>query len=311
MADPIPVPPDPVPVPPDPNPKPPPMPIDIPKWILVVIVAIGVAFGTGFLFGQRHPIGPTPPQPGPGPGPIPPLVIPTKDNPVVTGTMDKAGNWIPQSVFEIPVGSADPIFYKTFKDAKGAWFSPPGNYKLYWYPDHVIFNPHEDGEWMLGVNCAVDGQAVDPLYVKVRSGKGPQPPPIPPDPGPGPIPKPIPPPIDSQSFKALVIYKDPKLDPDGFDKAQKIVLSGDWASYMKTKMVGSNPCWRFFPEDIQFPDASHAMWQKAMQRPRTATPWLILSNGTANLGWEGPLPINGTTADNVAATMALVRKVGG
>lgn len=279
------------------DPPAPVQPTQIPTgWLIGCVCCLIAGAIGGVLYGQRHPV--TPPGPGPVPPNPVPIVEPTKDHPIV---LDKDS-------YEFSVGSAEPINYKTFKGAKGVWFTPPGKYKCYWYPDHLIFNPQEEGEWVLGVTCAVDGQAVDPLYVKVKSGKGPQPPPVPPGPGPQPPgPTPIPAPIESPDFKALVIYDD--ADSDGKDKATKIVTSGDWAVYMKGKMKGSDPAWRFFPKDVVFPDASHAVWQKAMTRPRTALPWLILSDGKT--GWEGPLPITGDSAANIAATMALVRKVGG
>jgi hypothetical protein len=48
---------------------------------------------------------------------------------------------------------------------------------------------------------------------------------------------------------------------------------------------------------------SNPIWEKAMARPRTTVPWLIISNGVT--GYEGPLPAN------KAAMMELLGKHGG
>lgn len=47
------------------------------------------------------------------------------------------------------------------------------------------------------------------------------------------------------------------------------------------------PKWRIFDSDTDLSKVE-ALWQEAMKRPRTAIPWLIVSNGRT--GHEGVLP---------------------
>jgi len=45
------------------------------------------------------------------------------------------------------------------------------------------------------------------------------------------------------------------------------------------------------------------IWEQAMARPRTALPWILISDGVR--GYEGPLPAT------ITETLVLLRKFGG
>jgi len=49
----------------------------------------------------------------------------------------------------------------------------------------------------------------------------------------------------------------------------------------------NNVQWRMFDDDTDL-SLTEQKWQDAMGRPRTATPWIVCSNGQT--GYEGPLP---------------------
>lgn len=122
-------------------------------------------------------------------------------------------------------------------------------------------------------------------------------PPIPPDPDPiPPDPKPKPP-IPGEGLKVLLTYESGDLSK--MTLAQLTALnSANWRMYVK----GKGGEWRAYDKDLG--DASKdAQWvQDALKRPRTGTPWIVISNGQT--GYEGPVPAN---LDDL---MALLKKYG-
>lgn len=128
---------------------------------------------------------------------------------------------------------------------------------------------------------------------------GPQPPkpdPVPPNPSPAPIAEP--------GFRVLVVYETADLPQ--LPRAQQQILTGpEVRGYLDQKCAKASGTaeWRFFDKDTQFPSTCDSVWCKAMKRPRTALPWLIVSDGKS--GYEGPLP------PTVAETLDLLKKWGG
>ena len=156
---------------------------------------------------------------------------------------------------------------------------------------------------------AVGGDPSEPAVCVVVIGDAPPVPPGPTPPGPNPPgptpPDPSPAPIPAAGLRVLIVFESAeatKLPP-----AQQTILYGqqmrDWLN-AKCAMGpdGKTREWRIYDKDVAM-GAESKLWQDAMKRPRTAVPWLIVSNGVG--GWEGPL------SANVDDTMAILKKFGG
>ena len=122
--------------------------------------------------------------------------------------------------------------------------------------------------------------------------------------GPGPDPpKPDDPaPIDILGLRVLFVIETadmPRLPSDQqsilYSETVRLYLSANCA-----KNAAGQPEWRILDQDTVFPDQCDSVWCKTLARPRTATPWVVISNGVT--GFEGPLPAN------VTDFMALVRQ---
>ncbi len=138
-------------------------------------------------------------------------------------------------------------------------------------------------------------------------------PPIPPTPDPhppGPDPKPPEPsvaPIAGAGLKVLIVYEQ-----KDFAKLPSAQMAIFGAQELRTYLANNCPAGadgktaeaRFYDQNVDLSGESKT-WQDAMKRPRTAVPWIVVSNGTKNIGFEGPLPAT------VAATLALIRKYEG
>jgi len=66
--------------------------------------------------------------------------------------------------------------------------------------------------------------------------------------------------------------------------------------------VDGVPDWRIVDPDTQYTDQNHR-FVKALKRPRTSLPWLIISNGVT--GYEGPFP------GGPDATLSLIQSFAG
>lgn len=149
--------------------------------------------------------------------------------------------------------------------------APPGRYT-------VVVTELPKGEGKVRVRKTFDILPADP-------GPGPQPPgPTPP----GPTPPPSPAPIPEPGFRVLIVYESGQMTQ--YPLETQIILAGaDVRDFLQknTVVVGGVPEFRIYDADI---DVSHdsAIWQKAMARPRSQIPWVLISNGTT--GYEGPLP---------------------
>lgn len=127
------------------------------------------------------------------------------------------------------------------------------------------------------------------VTAEVDAGGGPRPPPPkPPTPDPVPPPKPLDPaPIPEPGFRVLIVYER---DPGQLPPKQQSIIDGrkfrDFLDANCVKVAGQ-PEYRMYDKDVVLTGESE-VWKKAMARPRTSVPWILVSNGTA--GFEGPLP---------------------
>ena len=123
-----------------------------------------------------------------------------------------------------------------------------------------------------------------------------------PEPGPEPEP-PTPPtpgeaPIEGEGFRVLFIAETGEQLPPAVADSFYSKLITDYLNTNCIKAEGQ-PEFRRFDPDTRFTNPQHR-FAKAMARPRTSLPWLIISNGKS--GYEGPFP---TT---VEATLALLKQ---
>lgn len=117
----------------------------------------------------------------------------------------------------------------------------------------------------------------------------PLPPPDPDDDPDDDDPQPTPPPISEPGFRVLIVYESGEMTKYPIETGT-ILAGGDVRKFLGANCVpGSNgvPEYRIYDADM---DTAHdsPLWQKAMKRPRSQTPWVIISNGKT--GFEGPLP---------------------
>lgn len=122
-----------------------------------------------------------------------------------------------------------------------------------------------------------------------------------PTPPPGPTPSPAP--IPEPGFRVMIIYNGKTLNT--LPITQSTFMRGQTLrDYLYANSVESDgtPAWRIWSDEV---DATNDLprWQTAYKRPRTASPWLIVSDGTK--GFEGPLP---TTLE---ATMDILKQIKG
>lgn len=123
-----------------------------------------------------------------------------------------------------------------------------------------------------------------------------------PTPDPGPTPSPTPPrpsvaPIEGPGLRVLMVVES----SEALDLQTQDVLYGrkvrDFMTANCIKVDGV-PDWRIVDPDTQYTDREQR-FAKALQRPRTSVPWLIISNGVS--GYEGPFP------GGPDATLALIQ----
>lgn len=121
----------------------------------------------------------------------------------------------------------------------------------------------------------------DEELVRVVVGKPIPPPPPPPPPLPD-----NPAPIDGPGFRVLFLAESGERLPAEIEDAFYSREIGDWLN-ANCIQVDGQPDFRRLDPDSQFTDANHR-FAKALARPRTAMPWLIISNGVT--GYEGQFP---------------------
>lgn len=115
-------------------------------------------------------------------------------------------------------------------------------------------------------------------------------PPNPPSPGEAPI--------EGEGFRVLFVAESGEQLPPTVEDSFYSKLITDYLNSNCIKIDGQ-PEFRRFDPDTQFTDSQHR-FAKALARPRTSLPWLIISNG--KIGYEGPFP------SSVEATLALLKQ---
>lgn len=256
------------------------------KWSFTpqqVAWALALAIGLGALGGWKllgNAVTPTPP----------PVVI--VDPPVV---ITKGPVKLPKD-FEVPLGRLKELTAECTGEV--AWFLPDlVGLDVKVTGKVLTLVGVKTGSYWIGANTVLEGKATDPAYCKVQV-KGAEPP-VPVDPPvPDPKPKPPepkpepPPPIPQMGLRVLVVYET--MDFHKLPRAQQnLILSSTLREWLDARVVkgpdGKSPEWRFIDKDTPAPGESQ-LWKDALARPRTAIPWLIISNGTT--GVEGPLPVS-------------------
>jgi len=117
---------------------------------------------------------------------------------------------------------------------------------------------------------------------------GPRPPPTPDDDDPKPPAPDQEPPIDGDGLRVLIVYESSELNRLTAD--QRDIFYGQTVrKYLTANCVQQDRYseWRILDQDTSFVDAG-SRWVKALARPRTSLPWILISNGKT--GYEGPLP---------------------
>ncbi len=146
---------------------------------------------------------------------------------------------------------------------------------------------------------AWDERKVEQVLVTVEGTVPPLPPdPKPPDPKP-PDPKP---PAPVAALRVLIVYESSALN--AMPKAQQAIIANQpFRDFLDSKCLpspsGKRKEWNIWDKDVATSGAPK-VWQDLMARPRTAIPWLVVSNGSVL--YEGPLP------GSVEATQALISK---
>lgn len=146
------------------------------------------------------------------------------------------------------------------------------------------------GKWFIDVT-AID--FAKSLYGRkstvLEIGVGPEPAPTP---EPGPTPTPTPDnvaPIEGDGLRVLIVYES--FDAPNLSKGHQEVMNSEKVRTYLTENCAKDEQghaeFRVFDKDIVFNDKS-SKWAKAISRPRSSLPWLLISNGKT--GYEGPLP---------------------
>jgi hypothetical protein len=173
--------------------------------------------------------------------------------------------------------------------------------------------PIKDGMFRLSAICVKGSKLSDFNTCTIRVGTVPPPPdPTPPDPtppGPNPPdppgPTPGPAPIPLEGFRAIILYESGEVSKLPVAQ-QNVLYAKSVRDYLNSKAVvgadGKTKEWRIWDKDVDAAsEAKH--WQDVLKRPRTKTPWIIISTGKS--GYEGELP------DTVDKTLELLKKYGG
>lgn len=238
--------------------------------------------------GPRHIAMAQDPAPSPGPVPTPtPVPVPPAPIKPVASIASTTSTAVPQQGVgfdgtgaTVPVGGT--ILWRVVPSQP---FTLVGEEGLKFV---VIGTPPYDVVQV--VSSIVDNKVVSDIAVSQIVLANPTPPPGPaPTPTPTPTPTPIDPaPITEDGFRVLIIYESSDMTKYSWEQ-QAILASQDIRDFLNQNCVkeGSTPAYRMFDPDVDLKNES-PIWQKAMARPRTEIPWVIISNGKT--GFEGPLP---------------------
>lgn len=199
---------------------------------------------------------------------------------------------------EIRIDTLDASHFKTIRE-----FTDPKMYCLQ-------VGGKTPGVGYIILSSTKGGKLQDLVVVKITvkgvTPPAPVPVPVPPKPPTPKPPEPIITPIEGEGFRVLVIF-EAKTVMD-LPPAQWNAVNGEKIrNYLETRTPweegGKSKAYRIFPKSIDLTGESDT-WKKAMERPRTELPWIIISRSGRG-GFEGPLP---KTADEI---YTLLDKYGG
>lgn len=130
------------------------------------------------------------------------------------------------------------------------------------------------------------------------------PPDVKPDPKPDPRPEPkpddppkpdeVPAPIPGQGLRVVILYESkalPPITPRGQYDAMFNGTVRQWLTQNCAVSDNNVAEWRMIDPD-GVTSSTPEPWKTAAARPRNSLPWIIISNGTTNKGFEGPVPEN-------------------
>lgn len=173
----------------------------------------------------------------------------------------------------------------------------------------VVQVPATAGRWRFVAVGALGGEQATTTFTIVV-GDVPPVPPVPPGPTPpGPTP-PVPPsPVPDPGMHVLLVWDASKVKTAELDKTIGSARPDGVRAYLTAKcpVVGGKADWAMWPEGMtadQVKEYPSTPIKALYARPRTATPWLVVSKD-GKLAYEGKLP------DTDAAVLALLKTIGG
>jgi hypothetical protein len=177
----------------------------------------------------------------------------------------------------------------TVTAAVGAAFDVRGASGVLIHPNKksVVFIVPDAGSVMVVVTAGKVAAPQDVAVLTFGAGSIPTP-----GPTPTPTPDPVPTvaPIGGEGYKVLILYE--AMQAQQLPAGQQSAIFGKAVrDYLNAKCSvgpdGATKEWRIWDKDVDASNESK-VWQDALKRPRTAIPWLVVSDGKS--GFEGPLP---------------------
>lgn len=164
----------------------------------------------------------------------------------------------------------------------------------------LIVDPEKAGQLIVHADVVeFESKQWDTTRFIITVGQGPEPPPVP-DPTPTPTPTPTdvvtPAPIQLPGLRVLIVYESldapPRVPRPQYDAMFEQRIR-DWMTANCAVGAANTAEWRMIDKDDLFVGEGDAHWKAASMRPRRSLPWVLISNGTTNRGYEGPVPENG------------------
>ena len=190
---------------------------------------------------------------------------------------------------------------------KPEWVAPPGAYTV----ELVVGTTDPEGGLVLDGDEATVVIAAPTPPAPIPPGPTPPgpTPPSPTPPGPTP-PQPSVAPIAKPGLRVLIVRESDANAQTALTAGQReVIRPGAVWDYLRSKTVTEpeNPAgaWRILDPDVDpltNGDPDGVTWAAALKRPRASLPWVVISNGTRNVGYEGPLPAD-ITGDKFIALL--------